>query len=96
MHSKSFNPNGQPQQAPQQPPQAQAVQPQQPMGNDAPFGDISGNAFDDIGLNFGDGDAALENFDFDSFLHTGEDNGGFGSLVGFDDFTNSVEAGDGI
>ncbi|KAF1354433.1 hypothetical protein EJ07DRAFT_133008 [Lizonia empirigonia] len=84
-----------PQQTPQQPPQAQPAQPQQPMGNDAPFGDISDNNFD-IGLNFGDGDAALENFDFDSFLHTGEDNGGFGSLVGFDDFTNGVEAGDGI
>ncbi|UPX13041.1 uncharacterized protein EKO05_0003570 [Ascochyta rabiei] len=96
MHAKSFNPNGQPQQAPQQPPQAQPpAQPQQPMGSDAPFGDISDNSFD-IGLNFGDGDAALENFDFDSFLHTGEDNGGFGSLVGFDDFTNGVEAGDGI
>jgi hypothetical protein len=96
MHAKSFNPNGQPQQAQQQPPQAQpSTQQQQPMGNDAPFGDIQDNGFD-LGLNFGDGDAALENFDFDSFLHTGEDNSGFGSLVGFDDFTNGVEAGDGI
>ncbi|KAJ4316512.1 hypothetical protein N0V94_005431 [Neodidymelliopsis sp. IMI 364377] len=95
MHAKSFNPNGQPQQA-QQPPQAQPpTQQQQPMGNDAPFGDIQDSGFD-LGLNFGDGDAALENFDFDSFLHTGEDNSGFGSLVGFDDFTNGVEAGDGI
>lgn len=93
MHAKSFNPNGQPQQAPQQPPQAQAPG-QQPMGNDAPFGDLTESSFD-IGLNFGDGDAALENFDFDSFLHTGEDSGGFG-LVGFDDFTNGVEAGDGM
>jgi hypothetical protein len=64
------------------------------MGNDAPFGDLTESSFD-IGLNFGDGDAALENFDFDSFLHTGEDSGGFG-LVGFDDFTNGVEAGDGM
>ncbi|OSS53096.1 hypothetical protein B5807_02182 [Epicoccum nigrum] len=94
MHAKSFNPNGQPQQAPQQPPQPQAPG-QQPMGNDAPFGDLTESSFD-IGLNFGDGDAALENFDFDSFLHTGEDSGGFGGLVGFDDFTNGVEAGDGM
>ena len=95
MHAKSFNPNGQPQQAPQQPPQAQPpAQQQQSMGA-APFGDINDNSFD-IGLNFGDGDAALENFDFDSFLHTGEDNGGFGSLVGFDDFTNGAETVDGI
>jgi len=95
MHPKPFNPNGQAQQAPQQPPQAQAPAQQQPMGTEAPFGDISDNTFD-MGLNFGDGDAALENFDFDSFLHTGEDSGGFGGLVGFDDFTNGVEAGDGI
>lgn len=65
------------------------------MGNDGPFGDLTEGSFD-IGLNFGDGDTALENFDFDSFLHTGEDSGGFGSLVGFDDFTNSVEASDAI
>ncbi|KAJ4990971.1 SOM1 protein [Stagonosporopsis vannaccii] len=95
MHAKSFNPNGQPQ-APQQPPQAQPpAQQQPPMGNDGPFGDLTEGSFD-IGLGFGDGDTALENFDFDSFLHTGEDSGGFGSLVGFDDFTNGVEAGDGI
>ncbi|KAH6643141.1 hypothetical protein C7974DRAFT_118002 [Boeremia exigua] len=89
MHAKSFNPNGQPQPQPPQPP------PAAPMANDAPFGDLTENSFD-IGLNFGDGDTALENFDFDSFLHTGEDSSGFGSLVGFDDFTNGVEAGDGI
>jgi hypothetical protein len=81
MHAKSFNPNGQPQQAPQQPPQAQAPS-QQPIGNDAPFGNLTG-------LNFGDGDAALENFDFDSFLNTDGDSGGF------EDFTNGVKAGDG-
>jgi hypothetical protein len=86
MHAKSFNPNGQPQQAPQQPPQPQAPGQQ-------PIGDLTESSFD-IVLNFGDGDAALENFDFDSFLHTGEDSGGFGGLVGFDDFTNGVEAGD--
>lgn len=64
------------------------------MANDAPFGDLMENSFD-IGLNFGDGDTALEDFDFDSFLHTGEENGGFGSLVGFDDFTNHVEGSNG-
>lgn len=64
------------------------------MGTDAPFGDLTEGGFD-IGLNFDGGDAGLENFDFDSFLHTGEDSGGFGMGV-FDDFTNGVEAGDGM
>ncbi|KAJ4337723.1 hypothetical protein N0V87_004471 [Didymella glomerata] len=95
MHAKSFNPNGQPQQAPQ-PPQAQPPpQQQQTMGNDAPFGDLADSNSFDLGLNFGDGDQALENFDFDSFLHTGDESGGL-SAFGFEDFTNGVEAGDGI
>ena len=40
----------------------------------APSGDTRDNGLD-TGLDFGDGDVALENFDFDSFLHTGEDDG---------------------
>ncbi|KAH6614246.1 hypothetical protein C7974DRAFT_380593 [Boeremia exigua] len=72
MHAKSFNPNGQPQQAPlraqhqpQQPPQQQ-----QPIRNDTPFSNLAANDVD-IGVKFGDIDAetALDNFDFDSFLH---------------------------
>jgi hypothetical protein len=78
------------------------------MGNDPPFGDLSSDVSFcflekdcrsnlvqpsnfDLGIPF-DGDAALEGFDFDSFLHTGDDSSGFGSLVGFDDFSNGVEA----
>lgn len=65
------------------------------MGNEAPFGDLADSNSFDLGLNFGDGDQALENFDFDSFLHTGDEAGGL-SAFGFEDFTNGVEAGDGI
>ena len=92
MHAKSFNPTRQPQQSPQQPLQAQAPD-QQPIDNNAPFGDLTKSSFD-IGLNFGDGDDALKDFDFDSFLNTGEDSGGIGGVVGFDGFTDAVEAGD--
>jgi hypothetical protein len=106
IHKPSFpqGPNGQ--QQPAQPPSQQPTQ-QQPMGNDPPFGDLSSDVCSrfggsdckanlvqpgnfDLGIPF-DGDAALEGFDFDSFLHTGDDNNGFGSLVGFDDFNNGVE-----
>jgi hypothetical protein len=90
IHKPPFpqGPNGQ--QQPAQPPSQQPTQ-QQPMGNDPPFGDLSSDPGNfDLGIPF-DGDAALEGFDFDSFLHTGDDNNGFGSLVGFDDFNNGVE-----
>lgn len=86
MHPSSFNnQNGagpQPNVQPQAPAAAPAPQVQPPpMDNNpgAPFGNISeDNNFD---LNFGplDGPDVLENFDFDSFLHT-EDSGAFGSL----------------
>jgi hypothetical protein len=36
------------------------------------------------------GEDGLDSFDFDSFLETGDDSATFGSLVGFDDFNNSV------
>ncbi|KAG9188011.1 hypothetical protein G6011_01934 [Alternaria panax] len=90
VHKQSFNQgqNG----GPQQP-----VQPQppsdQPMDNGGPpFGNIDGdpNGFD-LGLNFGDDAGALENFDFDSFLHTGNDNDTFGNLVSDFDFPNAAE-----
>lgn len=61
--------------------------PQGSMRNNASFGGNSGNAFDDIGLNFGDGDEALEKFDFDSFLHAREDNGGSGDVIRTEDST---------
>lgn len=51
-----------------------------------------------FGLDFGplDGPDVLENFDFDSFLHT-EDNGAFGSLGGDFNFggPDGVEASTG-
>lgn len=47
------------------------------------------NGFD-LGLNFGDDPGALENFDFDSFLHTGNDNDAFGLASDFD-FSNAAE-----
>jgi hypothetical protein len=46
----------------------------------------------DLGLNFTDDAGALENFDFDSFLHTGADDNGFGIGVDFD-FNNTTEVG---
>lgn len=82
---KTSNPSGwQPQQDPQQAPQVQpTAQQQRPMGN-APFGDMNDNSFD---IN-----EALKSFDFDSFIHDiGDDNSGFGSLVGFDDFATGAE-----
>lgn len=49
----------------------------------------------DLAFNFGDDNGALENFDFDSFLHTDDGGaGGFG-LGGEFDFGNPVEAGAG-
>jgi hypothetical protein len=42
-------------------------------------------------LNFGDDAGALENFDFDSFLHTGNDNDGLGGFVGDFDFNAPPE-----
>ena len=87
MHAKSFNPTRQPHQPPQQPLQTQAPD-QQPIDDNAPFGDLTNSDFDI-------GNDALKDFDFDSFLHAGEDSGSIGGVVGFDDFTNSVEAGDG-
>lgn len=93
MHPKSFNTNGQqqPSQPPaQQPPQA-APQQAQNMDIGQPFGSLADEpGFDNLNLGFGD-DNALENFDFDSFLHVGDDSNGFGGLGG--DFGFEVEAG---
>ncbi|RYN41066.1 hypothetical protein AA0119_g6222 [Alternaria tenuissima] len=91
VHKQSFNQgqNG----GPQQP-----VQPQppsdQPMDNGGPpFGNIDGDPNGiDLAFNFGDDAGALENFDFDSFLHTGNDNDAFGNLVSDFDFPNAVDA----
>ncbi|KAH7080106.1 hypothetical protein BKA63DRAFT_234945 [Paraphoma chrysanthemicola] len=78
-HSKqSFNPNGQPQQAQQQPVQPQQAMDQPPFGNSL---DGSDAPFD---LTFGmDDNAALENFDFDSFLQNPADDA-FGMNGDFD------------
>ncbi|KAF9731056.1 camp-dependent protein kinase pathway protein [Paraphaeosphaeria minitans] len=87
VHPKSSfgGPNGQQQQPPQA---AQSQQPAQqqppPMDNNGPgaFGQLSVNedpSFDNLGLAFDDSNT-LENFDFDSFLHVGDDSTGFGSL----------------
>jgi hypothetical protein len=56
-----------------------------------PFGSIDAdpNGFD-LGLSFADDAGALENFDFDSFLHTGNDADAFGNLGDFD-FNNTAE-----
>jgi len=48
------------------------------------------NGFD-LGLNFGDDAGALETFDFDKFLATGNDNNSFGNLVSDFGFPNSTE-----
>ncbi|PVH97658.1 hypothetical protein DM02DRAFT_644063 [Periconia macrospinosa] len=81
------------QQQPQQPQQQQ--QQQQPIDNNAgpPFGSIS--QVDDgfpteLGLGFDDGNA-LDTFDFESFLHVGDDSTGLG--FGSGDFNFEVEAG---
>jgi hypothetical protein len=56
-----------------------------------PFGSIDAdpNGFD-LGLSFADDAGALENFDFDSFLHTG-DTDTFGGLGPDFDFSQSAE-----
>ncbi|KAJ5021590.1 hypothetical protein PSV09DRAFT_2437794 [Bipolaris maydis] len=89
VHKQSFNQgqNGQPQQ-PVQPP----APTDQPMDNGGgqPFGSIDPdpNNFD-LGLTFPDDGGALETFDFDSFLHTG-DNDGLGNFGDFD-FAGATE-----
>ncbi|KAF2115089.1 hypothetical protein BDV96DRAFT_92927 [Lophiotrema nucula] len=95
VHPKSFNgPNGQPQAAPapvQQPPAA----PQQPLPVDnGPFGNLGDDNFSIEDLTSFNQDNTLDNFDFDSFLHVGDDPSGFG----LNDFTfgDTVEAGDGM
>ncbi|KAF1973644.1 hypothetical protein BU23DRAFT_127975 [Bimuria novae-zelandiae CBS 107.79] len=93
--NKSFGqgPNGQqPPQAAQ--PQQPAQQQQTPMDNSGPgaFGQLGEDNFDNLGLGFDDS-SALENFDFDSFLHVGDDSTGFGSLGADFGFEGSIEAG---
>ncbi|ORY15705.1 hypothetical protein BCR34DRAFT_584878 [Clohesyomyces aquaticus] len=98
MNAKSFTgQNGQQPPQPQtQPPAAAPAPQQQPMqtnGDPTPFGALPGDE-PDLGLTFGfDGTDALENFDFDSFLHVGDDSGAFGSLGGDFGFGDGVEAG---
>lgn len=106
MHPNSFNgqqKNGviQPPNV-QQPAQAganaqQVPPPNQMDANAPPFGAIDGADTNMINLDFGslDNPDVLENFDFDSFLHTGDGDNGFG----FDNLTfdQGVEAGgDGV
>ncbi|KAI4957964.1 hypothetical protein J4E86_005104 [Alternaria arbusti] len=89
VHKQSFNQgqNGQPQPVQPQPPSDQNMD-----NGGPPFGNIDGdpNGFD-LGLNFGDDAGALETFDFDSFLQTGNDNDAFGNLVSDFDFPNPTE-----
>ncbi|KAF2127924.1 hypothetical protein P153DRAFT_376854 [Dothidotthia symphoricarpi CBS 119687] len=91
QHKQSFNqgPNGQPQQQP-------LPLQQQPMDNNIPpFGNIEDPNSLDLGFNFTDDSGALENFDFDSFLHTDDAGGGGFGLGAEFDFGNPVEAGGG-
>ncbi|KAH9842126.1 camp-dependent protein kinase pathway protein [Teratosphaeria destructans] len=109
MHSQTFNqnqnkqaPNGQP--TPQQGQQQGQQAVQQPQGvpqpgapeMGQPFGSLDGNQFGDMSsLDFADlnGPDVLDNFDFDSFLNTGDGNDG---LAGFDAnfaFGDGLEAG---
>jgi len=91
-------PNGQPQ--PNMPPnQPGAVQPPQPPPPDMgqPFGSLDQGQFSDINMDFAglDGGDVLDNFDFDSFLNTGDGNdglAGFDATFAFNDGT-SLEAG---
>ncbi|KAF1943529.1 hypothetical protein EJ02DRAFT_129700 [Clathrospora elynae] len=87
VHKQSFQgPNGQQ----QQPVQPQPPSQQQPMDNGGPpFGNIEDPNGFDLNLGFGDETGALENFDFETFLHT-NDNDGFGNLGDFD-FPNTAE-----
>ncbi|OCL08722.1 hypothetical protein AOQ84DRAFT_292579 [Glonium stellatum] len=103
VHHNSFSKlqNGagqQPNVQPQAPAAASAppVQPAPMDTNGAPFGSIGEDNGFDLGFGPLDGPDVLENFDFDSFLHT-EDNGTFGSLgndFGFGG-TDGVEASTG-
>lgn len=45
----------------------------------AALANVSQSTFSDLGLGFDDSNP-LESFDFDSFLHVGDDSSGFGSL----------------
>lgn len=60
------------------------------MDNQPPFGNIGDNdpSFD-LNLGFGDDAGALENFDFDSFLHTGGDDNVLGDFGGDFDFPSA-------
>ncbi|KAF2493984.1 hypothetical protein BU16DRAFT_540518 [Lophium mytilinum] len=98
MNANSFNPsqkNGQQGNVQsQQSVAAPAPQVQQPpMDNPgAPFGNL-GEEFNGLDFPAVDGPDVLENFDFDSFLHT-EDTGAFGPLGGDFNFgLDGVEAG---
>jgi len=99
VHKPIFNQNGQQQQQQQPPsqPVQQATSQQQSMDtNGPPFGAI-GEGLDGAGsfpLDFPlDDSAALENFDFESFLHTNPDDNGFGNLIGEFDFGSTTEVG---
>jgi len=63
------------------------------MDNGQPFGNLS-DEFTNLEFPPVDGPDVIENFDFDSFLHTGDDSGGFGPLGGDFGFgLDGVEAG---
>lgn len=56
--------------------------------HDASFTPLAAGNFE-LGSNFGDGDAALENFDFDAFLH-GKDSSGAATFGDLSDFKESA------
>ncbi|KAJ4292502.1 hypothetical protein N0V90_009164 [Kalmusia sp. IMI 367209] len=91
VHPKSsFGPNGQPPPQGVQP-QPPAPQQQPPMDNNNTSGFMGDDNFD---LNLGfDDSSALENFDFDSFLHVGDDTTAFGSIGNDFGFGDTLEAG---
>ncbi|KAF2714029.1 hypothetical protein K504DRAFT_371176 [Pleomassaria siparia CBS 279.74] len=88
-HPKGFGQNGQQQagQPPSQPQSGAQQQQQPPMDPVAPFGeDLNATAF---GM-----DLSFETeFDFDSFLHVGDDAGGLNTFGGDFSFGDGVEAG---
>ncbi|KAF2868591.1 hypothetical protein BDV95DRAFT_609512 [Massariosphaeria phaeospora] len=94
MHASSFAKNGQQPAQGAQPQPATVPQPP-PMDNGGPpFGSsLDNDPNSDFGPGFLDASDTLENFDFDSFLHVGDDPTGFSSLGVDFGFGDGLEAG---
>ncbi|KAF2839470.1 hypothetical protein M501DRAFT_804099 [Patellaria atrata CBS 101060] len=76
---------------------APAVAPQLDPTSMPNFGDLGSSDANQFSLDFGslDGPDVLENFDFDSFLHTGDDGNGFQFEGALNFSADGVEAGSG-